>query len=258
MAELPRDSVDLAIADPPYNISGGSDLVFNGTWENDDGGEYKGGWEKVDEEWDDMSDEEYSRFSERWLSELHRVLKPDGSLFLFGTYHHVNEVLSVADSFDVLNEIIWYKRDAMPNVTCSRVTASHENIYWLTPRNDEGCYFNYEEAKKMGLSDDRLNEKDKQMRSVWDISKTKLGDEREVGHPTQKTLKVLEPIIRVWSEPGDVVLDPFAGSGSSLVSAKINDRRYIGIEADVEWVEKAREFVDRVSEKPDAVRKVSA
>lgn len=257
MAKISSDSIDLVIADPPYNLSGGSGLEFDGTWENDDGGEYKGEWKTVDEDWDDMSDKEYSQFSNRWLSELHRVLKPNGSLFIFGTYHHVNEVLSVADSFEVLNEIIWYKRDAMPNVTCSRVTASHENVYWMTPDNDHGYYFDYDEAKRIGLSDDRLNEKDKQLRSVWDIPKTKLGAEKEVGHPTQKPLKLMEPIIRIWSKPGDVVLDPFSGSGSSLVASNINDRQYIGIEMDSEWVEKSRDFISRVSEKPEKVSKIS-
>lgn len=258
LSSLPDNSVDLVVADPPYNISGGGSLEFDGTWESDSGNEHNGSWEKVDEEWDDMSEEEYLKFSKAWLEEVHRVLKPNGSLFLFGTYHHVGEVLSVADSYEVLNEIIWFKRDAMPNVTCSRVTASHENIYWLTPDNDDSYYFDYETAKEIGLADGRLNEADKQLRSVWDIPKTKLGFEQEIGHPTQKPLRVLEPIINIWSESGDVVLDPFCGSGSTLVASDVNGREFLGIEQDEEWVKKSREYLEVVSEKPEPVAAISS
>jgi len=160
LQSLPANSVDLIIADPPYNITTESGISFDGTWDNDDGGEYKGEWASVSEEWDEMSPRQYRQFTSEWLDAAQHALRPDGSLLLFSTYHHAATVLTQATAFTVCNEIIWYKRDAMPNVTCSRVTASHENIYWLTPNNDASYYFDYDTAKQFGLceQDRKLNE----------------------------------------------------------------------------------------------------
>lgn len=259
MKELPEDSVDLVIADPPYNLSKGSDI----SWEDEvdlDG--FGGEWNKTMEHWDDMTPAEYFQFTKAWLKEAKRILKPTGSIWTFGSYHNMGflNVTYQMLEIEILNEVIWYKRNAFPNLHGTRFTASHETLLWghVGDEDNREYTFNYEDMKKIGFPEDNLNEEGKQVRTVWDIPNNKSKIETEYGnHPTQKPLRVLERLILSSSKEGDIVLDPFCGSGSTCLSAKLNDRNYIGIEVKEEYVKLARENLENISEKPSSLEKTS-
>jgi len=250
LASLPDDCVDAVVADPPYNLSQDDGLV-----------EDHKNWTQTDEMWDKYEWAEYEAFTNRWLSEAARVLKPDGALWTWGSYHNIGFVHVGYERVGVekLNEIVWFKRNAMPNLTQSRFTASHETVLWGTPRADgehgeSGEYtFNYDETREWPCESSPISESDKQVRSVWNVPTNKSQPEQEFDHPTQKPLRLLERIVRASTNEGDVVLDPFAGSGATLVAANLNDRGYVGIEREAEYVEMAREYLASVTEKPDSV-----
>lgn len=250
---IPHNSIDFVIADPPYNLSESNSLSFDSG--SDDDGRMGGDWEQTNESWDVMADDEYKKFTVQWLKAIKRVLKPDGNICVFGTYHNIHTVGEVLTrlGYDILNEIVWFKRNAMPNLQCNRFTASHESILWATPSEDDDYYFDYDETKAWPCNAGDITESDKQVRSVWDIPNNKTKVEQEYEHPTQKPLRVLTRLVRALSDEGDVVLDPFAGSGSSLVAANVNNRTPIGIEKEVEYADTAREYLRSVNSVPEAV-----
>lgn len=257
MAELPPNSVDLVIADPPYNLSKGA----NWSWGNNadlDG--FGGEWDKTMEHWDDMSLQEYSEFTEAWLSEVKRILKPTGSVWTFGSYHNIGivNVIYQKTGVEIINEIIWFKRNAFPNLSGRRFTASHETLLWghVGGPNGREYTFNYELIKSRSFPEDTINEEDKQVRTVWDIPNNKSPDELDFGkHPTQKPLRVLERLVLSSSKEGDLCMAPFAGSGSACVSAKLNNRDYLGFEVEPEYVELAQKRLENAEEKPDQLTK---
>ncbi len=238
MSKLPSKSVDLIIADPPYNLSKGG----NWKWDNSVKLSGMGGnWNKAMEDWDSMTLDEYWLFTEVWLNEVKRVLKPSGSLWIFGTYHNIGiiNVLCQKNDIEIINEVIWYKRNAFPNLSGRRLTASHENLLWCHVGNKKReYYFNYDYSKKSSFNEDNLKIAGKQMRTVWDIPNNKKRQELEHGkHPTQKPLRILSRIINLCSKPGSIVMTPFSGSGSECVAAKQLGRKYIGFEVKVEYCE---------------------
>lgn len=233
MKNMPDSCVDLIIADPPYNLSKG------GAWKWDNSVELKGmggNWNKVMQEWDDYSFEAYMAFTKEWLAEAKRVLKPTGSMWIFGTYHNIGviNVMCQMLGIEIINEVIWYKRNAFPNLAGRRLTASHETILWCNKGSKKReYYFDYEYSKVGDFSYDRLKTPEKQMRTVWDIPNNKEKSELIYGkHPTQKPVRILKRMIKLSSRSGDIVLAPFSGSGSECVSAKMTGRKYIGIETD--------------------------
>lgn len=233
MKNMPDSCVDLIIADPPYNLSKG------GAWKWDNSVELKGmggNWNKVMQEWDDYSFEAYMAFTREWLAEAKRVLKPTGSMWIFGTYHNIGviNVMCQMLGIEIINEVIWYKRNAFPNLAGRRLTASHETILWCNKGSKKReYYFDYEYSKAGDFSYDRLKTPEKQMRTVWDIPNNKEKSELIYGkHPTQKPVRILKRMIKLSSRSGDIVLAPFSGSGSECVSAKMTGRKYIGIETD--------------------------
>ncbi len=260
MAELPADSVDLVIADPPYNLSKGADW----SWDNEadlDG--FGGEWDKTMEHWDDMGLEEYAAFTRSWLSEVRRVLKPTGSIWTFGSYHNIGvvNVLYQKLGIEIINEIIWFKRNAFPNLSGRRFTASHETLLWgHTGGPDNREYtFNYELMKAREFPEDNINDEDKQVRTVWDIPNNKSKEELEFGkHPTQKPLRVLERLVISASNEGDLCLVPFAGSGSACVSAKLNGRDYLGYEVESEHAELARTRLKNAEDKPEQLQNATS
>ncbi len=256
MSELPENSVDLVIADPPYNLSKGSDW----NWANNVDLEGFGGeWDMTMEHWDDMGLEEYIGFTQAWLSEAQRVLKPTGSIWTFGSYHNIGivNIIYQTTGIEILNEIIWFKRNAFPNLSGRRFTASHETILWGHvggPENREYT-FNYELMKSHPFPEDNINDKDKQVRTVWDIPNNKSKQELEFGkHPTQKPLRVLERLVISASNKGDICLVPFAGSGSACVSSKLNGRDYLGFEIESDHAELARTRLKNVEDKPEQLQ----
>ena len=233
MQKLPDSCIDLIIADPPYNLSKG------GEWKWDNSVELKGmggDWNKVMQEWDDFTLESYMTFTKSWLSEAQRILKPTGSMWIFGTYHNIGviNVMCQMLGIEIINEVIWYKKNAFPNLAGRRLTASHETILWCNKGGKKReYYFDYEYSKSGDFSYDGLKAPGKQMRTVWDISNNKEKCELEYGkHPTQKPIRILKRMIKLASREGDIMLTPFSGSGSECVAAKIMGRKYIGIELD--------------------------
>ncbi len=237
MRSLPDDSVDVAIADPPYNASKG------GTWTWDSSAAlpgFGGDWAKVDASWDDMTLPDYVAFTLAWVRELDRVVRPTGSLWIHGTYHNagiINFALQML-GVEIINEVVWYKRNSFPNLSGRRLTASHETILWAHTGGSKRCYFfDYEAAKAMACPEDGLKAAGKQMRTVWDIPNNKRREELEQGkHPTQKPVRLLLRMLRLSAKEGQILLVPFAGSGSDCVAAREVGMRFLAFETDPEFV----------------------
>ena len=231
MKTLPNDCVDLIIADPPYNLSKSSDWK----WDNSVRLMGMGGnWNITNETWDNMPFEDYFNFSLTWLTEAKRILKPTGSMWIFGTYHNIG-IINVACQLleiEIINEVIWYKKNAFPNLSGRRLTASHETILWThSGGKKRNYYFDYEYSKNGNFLGDELKSSGKQMRTVWDLPNNKKPEELKYGkHPTQKPIKILIRMIKLASKVEDIMLTPFSGAGSECVAAKLTGRHYIGFE----------------------------
>lgn len=226
--ELPPEKADIIFADPPYNLSNGGSTchsgkrvcVNKGTWDKSNG---------VEEDYD---------FHYKWIKACKRVLKPEGTIWISGTYHNIyacGHILQT-EGWHLLNDIIWYKPNAAPNLACRMFTASHETILWAKKNKNSKHYFDYERMKATNSENDIFKNSDKQMRSVWSIS-TPSNKEKIFGkHPTQKPLALLERIILSSCPPAGLVIDPFCGSGTSGVAAIRQGRRYIGIDINYDYI----------------------
>ena len=249
MKEIPDNSFDIAIADPPYNVSKG------GNWEwNSDAklSGFGGNWKKVMEQWDDMPLAHYLDFSLAWLSELKRLVKPSGSIWVHGTYHNigiVNFAMQLLE-IEIINEVIWYKRNSFPNLSGRRLTASHESILWAHTGSAKSrkYLFNYDKSKELGFEGDLLKEAGKQMRTVWDVPNNKKREELKFGkHPTQKPLRLINRMLTVSASEGQSLLVPFSGSGTECVAAKSMGINYLGIESEQEYVDLSLSRIDDVN-----------
>lgn len=241
LKKLPNKSIDLIVADPPYNLSQGNQLGWSGSL-NLKG--FGGKWDKVMETWDNMPLVEYFNFTYGWLVEAKRVLKPTGSIWVFGTYHNIGIINLIFQilGIEIINEVAWYKRNSFPNLSGRRFTASHETIIWgHVGEKKRQYYFDYEKSKDYFEPSDLMKQQGKQMRTVWDIPNNKEKEELRYGkHPTQKPLKVCKRMISLTSKKGDLVLSPFAGAGTECLAAKELDRHYLGFELDNVYVEIAK------------------
>ncbi len=237
--EIKRRSVDLVFADPPYNLSGNG-LKWKG---NKTGGD----WYMVNEDWDRMSVPEYVRFTEQWIEACDRALKDGGSIYICCTYHNIAEVMIVLKqlNYKINNLITWQKTNAMPNMTRRVFTHSTEFVVWAV--KGKKWIFNYEELK--AINPDRQKDGSlKQMRDVWLLplvqGKERLrGNDNRALHPTQKPEEMLKRIVLASSKKGDLVLDPFMGSGTTGVIAKQLGRNWIGIEKNQAYVKAAEERI---------------
>jgi modification methylase len=237
LAALPSKSVDLVFADPPYNLQLGGDLLRPNNSKVD----------AVDDDWDRFASfETYDVFTKAWLSECRRVLKDDGSLWVIGSYHNIFRVGATLQDlgFWILNDIIWRKSNPMPNFKGTRFTNAHETLIWAAKGRGARRYtFNYDAMK---MANDEL-----QMRSDWTLPLC-TGEERVKGedgkkaHPTQKPEALLHRLILASSKPGDLVLDPFFGVGTTGAAAKRLGRRFIGIEREEVYLEAARKRISQV------------
>ncbi len=233
MAQLPDGSFDLAIADPPYGASTRS------IWQLPNGHNlpgFGGAWKLAAHEWDRLSGLDGFTFTLRWLVELQRIVRPTGSIWIHATYHNTG-IVNVACQLlglEIINEVIWLKRNAFPNLARRRITASHETILWIhTGRGKRRYRFNYEAAKRVVFEGDSLKEPGKQLRTVWDIPNNKTRQELRFGrHPTQKPLRLTERMLLVSGNPGGSVLVPFMGSGTEMVAALRWNMRPTGFEID--------------------------
>ncbi len=228
MAKLPDASVDLVFADPPYNLQLGGDLT------RPDGSHV----DAVTDSWDKFgSFEEYDRFTRDWLREAHRVMKPDAGLWVIGTYHNIFRVGTILQDlgFWVLNDIVWRKANPMPNFKGTRFTNAHETLIWASKSPRARPTFNYKAMKA-------LNE-DLQMRSDWVLPICSGSERVKVdgvkAHPTQKPEALLHRILLATTNEGQLVLDPFFGSGTTGAVAKRLGRNFIGIEREEKYAKVA-------------------
>ncbi len=238
MDAMPEKSVDLIFADPPYNLQLGGDL------HRPDNSKVSA----VTEEWDQIgSFDNYDLFTWKWLEAARRVLKDDGAIWVMGSYHNIYRVGGILQDigFWFMNDVIWRKSNPMPNFKGTRFTNAHETLLWCLKSREQKKYkFNYK-AMKM------LND-DVQMRSDWNLpicnGHERLKDENgHKVHPTQKPQSLLHRVLLATTDPGDVVLDPFFGTGTTGTVAKMLGRHYIGIEQDRAYAKAARTRIARVS-----------
>ncbi|MGE7417256.1 site-specific DNA-methyltransferase [Methylobacterium tarhaniae] len=234
---LPPASVDLVFADPPYNLQLGANALLRPDQSTVDA---------VDDDWDQFASfEAYDAFTRAWLAACRRVMKPTATLWVIGSYHNIFRVGSALQDlgFWILNDIVWRKANPMPNFRGKRFTNAHETLIWASRSEQKGYTFHYEALK--GGNDDV------QMRSDWFIPLC-TGDERLKGddgrklHPTQKPEALLARTILSSSNPGDVVLDPFFGTGTTGAVAKRLGRHFVGIEQEPAYAAAARERIAAV------------
>ena len=226
LQELSPKSVDLIFADPPYFLSNGGITCKSGKMVSVN---------KAD--WDKSSGlEKDFEFTQNWLAACKRVLRDDGSIWISGTMHNIYQVGYALNKLDykILNEIAWFKPNAPPNLSCRYFAHSHETLIWARKDKISRHLFNYSEMKDW---DDKLSPSGKQMKSVWSIPLTPPSEKYFGKHPTQKPLELLRRIITAASRKGDVVLDPFNGSGTTGVVAKELGRKYIGIDKEKDFLD---------------------
>lgn len=215
----PDACFDACITDPPYNIAKnrkGLKWAFSSHV-------------TINSEWDRFSSEQYEQFTWDWLSEVCRVTKENGNIFIFGSYHNIYTIGAIASRMDlrIVNSIIWTKPNAQPNITCRMFTESTEQILWLcnnTTKKASKWTYNYHHMKDLNGG--------KQMRNYWEIPLTPQRERLFGKHPSQKPLRLMERIVLAGTNTGDLVLDCFAGSGSTLLACDRLDRRWVGIEKD--------------------------
>jgi len=191
-------------------------------------------------EWDKSNGFEVDLdFHETWIKECKRILKPEGTIWISGTYHSIYKCgfLLQKLNFHILNDIIWFKPNASPNLSCRFFTASHETILWARKDKKAKHYFNYDAIKNGSFPEDIIKKPRLQMRSVWSIP-TPTPKEKKFGkHPTQKPLALLKRIVLASTKPGDIIFDPFNGSGTTGIAATmIGNRKYIGCDLDKNYI----------------------
>ena len=246
LARFPEGSVDLVFADPPYNLQLANTLLRPNNSRVDG----------VDDDWDKFSSfGAYDGFTRDWLTACRRVLKPNGSLWVIGSYHNIFRVGTVLQDLGywVLNDVIWRKTNPMPNFRGRRFTNAHETMIWASMGQKARYTFNYESMKA-------LNE-DLQMRSDWLLpicsGAERLKQNGRKTHPTQKPEALLQRVILASSHAGDVVLDPFMGSGTTAVAAKRLGRVFVGIEREEAYADAARTRLKSVKPLDPAALQVS-
>ncbi len=239
MRDLPADSVDLIFADPPYNLQLSQEL-----WRPN-----MTRVEGVDDSWDRFeSFEAYDAFTRAWLTESKRLLKDSGTLWVIGTYHNIFRIGSIMQdlAYWILNDVIWVKTNPMPNFRGVRFTNAHETMIWALKRKGAKYTFNHHAMKA-------FNE-EKQMRSDWVLpicsGSERLRADGKKLHSTQKPEALIYRVLLAASNPGDVVLDPFFGTGTTGAVAKKLHRQWVGIERDESYVEAARARIDAVTTEP--------
>ena len=233
MRTLPDASIDMIFADPPYNLQLGGDLA------RPDGSHV----DAVTDDWDKFdSFATYDRFTREWLGEARRLLKPDGAIWVIGSYHNIFRVGAILQDlgFWILNDIVWRKANPMPNFKGTRFTNAHETLIWASRSEKSRYTFNYRAMKTLN---DEL-----QMRSDWVLpvcgGQERLKRNGTKAHPTQKPEALLYRVMLATTNKGDVVLDPFFGTGTTGAVAKRLGRDWIGCERDEGYIEVAEERIE--------------
>lgn len=253
LKQIPDNTFDMVFADPPYFLSNGTFTCQNGKMVS----VKKGNWDIG------KTAEENFKFHYEWLKECKRVLKPNGTLWVSGTYHSIYQCGYALQllNYHILNDIAWLKPNASPNLSCRFFTASHETLIWARKDKKAKHTFNYEAIKNWtdnykkeikcthcGKVDkyEILHEKGNQMRSVWAINTPKKEEKIFGKHPTQKSLDLLKRIIIASTNENDLVLDPFAGSCTTGVACKMYNRKFVGIDIEKEYLEVGKKRIESV------------
>ena len=240
LALLPSNFVEMIFADPPYWMQTEGELLRT------TGAKFDG----VADHWDKFNSyKEYDAFSEQWLKECKRILKPNGSIWVIGSFQNIYRLGYILQNlgFWILNDVIWSKPNAVPNFGGTRFQNSHETLLWCTKSQKAKYTFNYKTMKHLNGG--------KQDKSVWDIGicigGERLRDEHgKKSHSTQKPETLLYKIILSSTKPGDIVLDPFFGTGTTGAVAKRLGRNYIGLEREVKYIEIAKKRIEKVKPEP--------
>jgi site-specific DNA-methyltransferase (adenine-specific) len=231
MRGWPDGCVDHCIVDPPFNISRRRGL----------------GWAfsshvTIEEAWDRFSRDEFFAFNLAWLQEVCRVVRPNGNVIVFGTYHNIYQlgaILQNALNRRILNSIIYLKTNAQPNITARTLTESTEQLIWAvneTPDRARKWTFNYWRAKELNGG--------RQMRNYWEFPVTPRSEKRYGKHPSQKPLALVERLVQLATNEGDTILDPFAGTGTLAVAAARHNRRWLLVESDPDYGDIARRRIE--------------
>jgi site-specific DNA-methyltransferase (adenine-specific) len=230
MAAMPAESVDMIFADPPYFLSSGGITCQAGKMVSVNKGE-----------WDNsVSAASMHAFNAAWLKECKRILTPNGTLWVSGTMHNIYSVGFALQElgYKILNEIAWHKVNPSPHLACRYFTHAHETILWARKSEKAKHYFDYAAMKEQNGG--------KQMQSVWYITPPKQQEKRYGKHPTQKPEALLERMIEASTVAGQVVFDPFCGSGTTGVAAIRLGRKFIGCDLELEYLEKAKQRMQDV------------
>jgi site-specific DNA-methyltransferase (adenine-specific) len=231
MSEWDDGCIDHCITDPPYNMSykkQGLSWAYSSHV-------------TMSEKWDNFSREDYLEFSRAWLTQVCRVVRPNGNIFIFGSYHNIYDLGFIINDLGlrIVNSLTWFKPNAQPNITCRMLTESTEHAIWVCNGKKEkanGWIFNYEIAKKLNGG--------KQMRNMWSIPYPSSKERRFGKHPSQKSLELIARIILIASRPNDLILDCFSGSGTMGVAAQNLGRRWVMVEQNSEYNQIARHRLD--------------
>ncbi len=241
MRALPPESVDLIFADPPYNLQLGGELHRPNNSKVD----------ACDDEWDQFESlKAYDDFTRNWLAAARDLMKPDATIWVIGSYHNIFRVGTIMQDlgFWILNDIIWRKANPMPNFRGRRFTNAHETMIWASKSEKSKYRFNYDALKAMN--------EDLQMRSDWFIplctgAERLKDDDGQKAHPTQKPEALLYRIIMSCTQPGNLVLDPFFGTGTTGAVAKKLGRDYIGLERDEGYIKVAEKRLKSITQLGD-------
>lgn len=231
--KLPKSFVDMIFADPPYFLSGNGITCQSGKMVS----VKKGDWDEK------LTSKEKHEFNRLWIKECKKVLKEDGTIWISGTLHNIYSIGHALEEegFKILNNITWQKTNPPPNLSCRTFTHSTETILWARKNVKTSKHkFNYKLMKQLNNN--------KQMKDVWITSTVKRSEKKYGNHPTQKPKEILEKIILASTDEGDIILDPFNGSGTTGVVANILNRKYIGIEKEREYIELSKRRLENEKE----------
>lgn len=229
LEQIPENSIDMIFADPPYFLSSGTFSCQNGKMVS----VKKGNWDLSNGLKKDFD------FHIAWTKACYRVLKPGGTIWVSGTYHSIYQcgfALQV-NKFHILNDIAWFKPNASPNLSCRFFTASHETLIWARKDKKGKHKFNYKLMKEGNWPEDFIKKPGLQMRSVWAMGTPKPAEKKFGKHPTQKPIDLLVRIVMASTDKNDVVLDPFAGSSTTGLASVLNNRKFIGIDLEKQYLD---------------------
>jgi len=249
LARIQENSIDMIFADPPYMLSNDGFTCQNGRMVNVN----KGKWDKS------KGFEEDIKFHDAWITACKRVIKPEGTIWISGTYHSIFQCgyILQKNGFHILNDIAWFKPNAPPNLSCRFFTASHETIIWACKDKKAKHIFNYEKMKNGNFPEDKIKKEKTQMRSVWSIPTTKSSEKKHGKHPTQKPIDLLLRIIMASTNEGNIILDPFNGGGTTgAASFIIGNRYYIGTEIDIKYCKITKDKILDLNKNPTLFQEI--